>query len=72
MGVFEFDFEVVAQVFAALSTVAGRAATPAAAEEVAKAKQITEVVAEIGEGTRIEARSTRHTLVAIAVVRPLF
>src|SRR5262249_41032537 len=49
---FERDFEVVANVFAALGGVATAAAS---AEEIAEAKKITQDVAEIGECLRVEA-----------------
>ena len=54
-GVLEADFEIVADVFAALRAGALAAAAPAASEQVAEAEEIAEDVAEIGEGFGIEA-----------------
>src|SRR5579883_1550347 len=66
-GFVEGDFEIVADVLAAL-----RAGTPApgASEEIAEAKEIAENVAEIGEGVRVEAGlpAALQSGVAVAVV----
>ena len=69
-GVFERHFQVIAKIFAALRAIASAAAPSSTAKQVAKAEQIAENIAEIGEGGRIEAlRShTLQPLVAIAVI----
>src|SRR5580704_5153837 len=70
-GVFERQFEVIAQIFAALRAVASAARAPCrAAKQVAKGKQIAENIAEIGERGWIEALGphTLEPLVTIAVI----
>src|SRR5947209_17360062 len=62
----EFDLEIVTQIFAALGT---RAPPTSTTEHVAKAEQIAQNIAEIGEGGRVNSSSPLHTLMAIAVVR---
>jgi hypothetical protein len=71
-GVFEGDFEVVAEVFALAGAGSAAAAPAAAAEQVAKAEEVSENVAEVAKGFRIEAGRSAggaaDALVAVAVV----
>ena len=76
-GVFERDFEVVAEVFALAGAGAATAATPAAAaKQVAEAEEVAEDIAEVAEGFRVEAGlpagGAADALVAEAVVGGAF
>ena len=67
--IFEIDFDIVAEIFAALGLTAGAAL--AASEQIAHAEQVAQDVAEIGEGGGIESligAHALHSLVAIAVI----
>src|SRR5262249_1830549 len=71
-GVLEGDFEVVADILAALR--AGPAAAAATAEQIAESEEVAKDVAEIGKGVRIELRTGRalHAGVAEAIVHGAF
>ena len=69
--IFEADFQIVADIFAALGPVAALLAR-ASAEHVAESEHVAEDVAQVGEsGGRIEAVAGRggHALMAEAVIR---
>src|SRR5579871_517485 len=55
-GLFEAEFQVVADVLAALRASAPAAASSGPAEEVAEAEEITQNIAEIGESLGVESR----------------
>src|SRR5579872_3976571 len=68
-GVLQRDFQIVAEIFAALRARA--ASPPSAAKQIAESEQIAQNVAEIGESRGIEALAgaeSLQTLMAVTIV----